>query len=286
MSFINKEIETKQKVANLFQASLNNENEYLELFHQLEIHLDIQSVEMTPSSIVSLLRFCADKNFFHMFESILSVVLTSYGYSLKNKAFYKQPIAKNILLNYAYFLEKFVINNKNFSFFDIHFFKHDSLAYINVQYLINHISKHNVTLDNFHLSEKMQHCLQENVNKLLSLKKYDKCSINRLCNIEILKIENIFNVLDFNSINRVVTYILDNNVNDASILQSLLNISIQDRTEIFDNLLFMVAKNSLSSSAVQKLQFFMSFHFHRDLTIKDVYMNNEKVRYLLVLQDF
>lgn len=279
---VSKEIEAKEKIQSFFESTLNSQEELYTLLQQLNIDSYILSKELPNSSLVSLLRFCTDRNYFSLFQQVLSLFLTSINYTTKNKSIYKTTEVKNILVNYTYFFEKFVLMNNNFSFLDISFFKHDSLYQSNLSAFLKHICKDK----NSTLNDILVPYIQHNIDTLSSFKKFDKINIKKIENFEFLKFKNIFKILDLNTIDKTISYILENNINDDFINQSLLDISKEDRSFIFHNILFMIAQNSHSANYSQRISFLMSIRFNADFDIKSSYLENEKVRYILLIQDF
>ncbi len=276
------EIEVKNSFYSLINNDLVNEENYLDIIESSNVSSYILSGNANVSLIIQLLRFSADKNFFQLFNHTLNLFLQSVNYSKNKKTIYKHSDVKKIAFNYSYFLEKFVLQKNNIEFLNIEFFQHQIFYTTNVTSILKHYArKTNNQLSNY-VIDKLQH----NIQSIIQLKKFDKVQLTKIENIEFLKIMNVFKILDSATISSAISFILDNNVNDPIINQAFLDIDVNDRTVIFNDLLFYIAQNSQNELTIPKVQFLMNNQFHLDVSIKPIYLNNEKVRYVLILQDF
>lgn len=276
------EIAVKNSFYSLINNDLVNEENYLDIIESCNVSSYILSGNANVSLIIQLLRFSADKNFFQLFNHTLNLFLQSLNYYQNKKAIYKHSDVKKIAFNYSHFLEKFVLQKNNIEFLNIEFFQHQIFYITNITCILKHYArKTNNQLSNY-VIEKLQH----NIQSIIKLKKFDKVQLTKIENIEFLKIMNVFKILDQETISSSISFILNNNINDPIINQAFIDIDVNDRTVIFNDLLFYIAQNSQNELTIPKVQFLMNNQFHLDVSIKPTYLNNEKVRYVLILQDF
>lgn len=284
-SIVSININIKNTFNEIINSSFDSEVQYLQLMENLDIkHIIINQISdtQTINSTIQLLRFSAEKNFFTLFLTTLNYFLTSIHYVKNKKSIYKLSQVKTISHNYSFFLEKFVLQKNNLEFLKIDFFQNELFYNINILNILKFKTKNSVV--NF--SNELIDLLENNIQNVISAKKYTKISLLKIENVEFLKIKDIFKILDFTTISTCINFLLSNNINDPIINKTFKDIDIHSRTQIFNDLLFYIAQKTQNESILKKVNFLMDQQFHSDIEIVEKYLNNEKVRCLLFLHDF
>lgn len=280
---------TNVTIKNTFNEIMNSyfdsEDQYIQLIENLDIKNIIINQcydTQTINSIIQLLRFSAEKNFFNLFLMTLNYFSTSIHYVKNKKSIYKLSQVKTISNNYSFFLEKFVLQKNNLEFLKIEFFQNEIFYNMNIL----NILKFQAKKTQVHFNQELISILENNIASILSAKKVNKISLLKIDNVEFLKINNIFKILDFTTISTCINFLLSNNINDPIINKTFKDIDIHSRTQIFNDLLFYIAQKTQNESILKKVNFLMDQQFHSDIEIVEKYLNNEKVRCLLFLHDF
>lgn len=284
-SIVSINVNIKNTFNEIINSSFDSEVQYLQLMENLDIKqiiINQSSDTQTINSIIQLLRFSAEKNFFTLFLTTLNYFLTSIHYVKNKKSIYKLSQVKTISHNYSFFLEKFVLQKNNLEFLKIDFFQNELFYNINILNILKFKTKSSVV----DFSDELIDLLENNIQNVISAKKYTKISLLKIENVEFLKIKDIFKILDFTTISTCINFLLSNNINDPIINKTFKDIDIHSRTQIFNDLLFYIAQKTQNESILKKVNFLMDQQFHADIEIVDKYLNNEKVRCLLFLHDF
>lgn len=284
-SIVSINVNIKNTFNEIINSSFDSEVQYLQLMENLDIkHIIINQISdtQTINSIIQLLRFSAEKNFFTLFLTTLNYFLTSIHYVKNKKSIYKLSQVKTISHNYSFFLEKFVLQKNNLEFLKIDFFQNELFYNINILNILKFKTKSSVV----DFSDELIDLLENNIQNVISAKKYTKISLLKIENVEFLKIKDIFKILDFTTISTCINFLLSNNINDPIINKTFKDIDVNSRTQIFNDLLFYIAQKTQNESILKKVNFLMDQQFHSDIEIVEKYLNNEKVRCLLFLHDF